>query len=327
MIGGWLHTRNLRRFGIFLIAVIGYVSPNRLAAQKQGASAIRIDVNLVMIDVTVKNKASQIMADLKQDDFEVREDGVLEKLAVFGRNQFPLNVTLVLDVSTSIRPFLGPLHDAAISALSALKPEDEVALFTFSTKAQLVVPFTTDKIRIADTIKGLYTGGLTNMNDGLFDAAEYFLEEKPKGRHVVILISDDVGTLAGRKRTGNIVTEMLEADATLYNLMVPGYNPGGGLVWRVVDLHKVMDETGGEIFYLNGKTPSLDSAFGAMIERIKTRYTLGYYTSANRTKSRFHRLDIRLDSSFGKKGRDYIVLGKKGFFSPGFRSSAPAQGK
>ena len=219
-------------------------------------------------------------------------------------------------MSASIRPFLVPLHDAAISALSALKPEDEVALFTFSTKTQLVVPFTTDKIRIADSIKGLYTGGLTNINDGLFDAADYFLEEKPKGRNVVILISDDVGTLAGRKRTRNIVTEMLEADATLYNLMVPGYNPGGGLTWRVVDLHKVMDETGGEIFYLNGQTASLDSAFGAMIERIKTRYTLGYYTSADGAKSRFHKLDIRLASSFGRKGRDYVVLAKRGFFNP-----------
>lgn len=61
------------------------------------------------------------MADLKKDDFEVREDGVPQKLTTFGRGEFPLNVALVLDVSASIRPFLSPLHDVAITALSALK--------------------------------------------------------------------------------------------------------------------------------------------------------------------------------------------------------------
>ncbi len=66
-----------------------------------------MDVNLVMIDTTVKNKSGQIMGDLKKDDFEVREDGAVKKLTVFGRDEFPLNVALVLDLSDSIAPFLG----------------------------------------------------------------------------------------------------------------------------------------------------------------------------------------------------------------------------
>jgi Ca-activated chloride channel homolog len=305
---------------ILLTAAIACSSPIPLPAQEQGADAIRVDVNLVMIDTTVKNKAGQIMADLKKDDFEVREDGAAKKLTVFGRDEFPLNVALVLDLSDSIGPYLGPLRDAASTALEALKNEDAVALFTFASEAQLSLPFTKDKSRIAEQINTFHAGGATNINDGIFDAAKYFLATMPQGRRVVILISDDVGTSAGGEGTRDIVTEMIAADATLYNLKVPGYNPPNlrlamGAIPGLVDIRKVTVETGGEIFDVQSLA-SLDATFRALIGRIKTRYTLGYYTSANGAEGKPHKLDVRLASSFGKKGRDYTILAKTGYFIP-----------
>lgn len=312
--------------GIFLAACVsflgvpGWLLPVPGEAQDQGQDAIRVDVNLVMIDTTVKNKTGQIMAGLKKDDFEVREDGAAKKLTVFGRDEFPLNVALVLDLSDSIGPFLGPLRDAANTALAALKSDDEVALFTFSTEAQLSAPFTKDKTQIAEQINTFKAGGATNINDGIFDAAKYFLAQQPRGRRVVILISDDVGTDAGGESTRDIITEMIAADATLYNLKVPGYNPpamrfAAGLVPGLVDIRKVSDETGGEIFDVENMA-SLNATFRALIERIKTRYTLGYYTSANGAEGKPHKLDVRLVSSFGKKGRDYAILAKSGYYIP-----------
>jgi len=53
--------------------------PSPCLAQNQEQSVIRVDVNLVLVDATVKTKAGQIMADLKQDDFELREDGVTQR--------------------------------------------------------------------------------------------------------------------------------------------------------------------------------------------------------------------------------------------------------
>src|SRR5690242_11064366 len=250
---------------LLLLAVLGCLWPSSSAAQDQGQDAIRVDVNLVMIDTTVKNKTGQIMAGLKKDDFEVREDGTAKKLTVFGRDEFPLNVALVLDLSDSIGPFLGPLRDAATTALGALKNEDEVALFTFSNEAQLSAPFTKDKAKVAEQINSFKAGGATNINDGIFEAAKYFLAQQPRGRRVVILISDDVGTDAGGEGTRDIITEMTAADATLYNLKVPGYNPpamrfAAGLIPGLVDIRKVTAETGGEIFDVANMS-SLDATF------------------------------------------------------------------
>ncbi len=108
-----------------------------LAQEQDQGGVLRASVNLVMVDATVKTKAGNIMGDLKKENFELREDGVEQNVQIFGRDELPLSVALVLDLSDSIEPFLGPLRDAANTALRALKPEDEVALITFSTEAEL----------------------------------------------------------------------------------------------------------------------------------------------------------------------------------------------
>jgi len=303
---------------IVVLAFAPCVSQISAQAPGQGSGAIRVDVNLVVLDATVKTKAGQIMSDLKKEDFEVREDGVAKKIELFSRDELPLNVALVLDLSDSIGPFLGPLREAAATTLAALKPDDEVALFTFSTEAELSVPLTKDKSKIADKISTFKAGGATNINDGIFAASEYLLKEAPTGRKVIILISDDVGTDAGGQGTRDIVTETIAADAAVYNLKIPGYNPPGTLLYSamtpgLVNIHSVTEATGGEIFDVKD-VKNLDEVFGALIQRIKTRYTLGYYTSANGAQGKPHKLDVRLAPSFGAKGKNYIILSKNSYY-------------
>lgn len=306
----------LRFAGLVVFAAL--ISQVPALGQDQDQGTIRVAVNLVLVDATVKTKDGRIMANLKRDDFEVREDGVAQKIDIFSRDELPLDVALVLDLSDSIGPFLGPLRDAATIALGALKPNDEVALFTFSTEAELRLPLTKDKNKIADQINTFEARGATNINDGIFVAAEYLLKAPPTGRRVIILISDDVGTSAGGQGTQDIVTEAIAADTVLYNLKIPGYNPlstrfAASMIPGLVNIRKVMDATGGELFDVQD-VAHLDSVFSALIQRIKTRYTLGYYTMASGAEGKPHKLDVRLASSFGKKGRDYSILAKNGYY-------------
>ena len=301
-----------------LFILVAHFTLPQTHAQDQGSGAIRVNVNLVLLDATVKSKSGQIMGDLKKDDFEVREDGVAKKVELFSRDELPLNVALVLDLSDSIEPFLGPLRDAAATTLASLKPEDEVSLFTFSTEAELRIPLTKDKSKIAEEINSFKAGGATNINDGIFVPAEYLLTANPKGRRVIILISDDVGTDAGGQGTRDIVTETIAADVTLYNLKIPGYNSpatmfAASMIPGLVSIRKVMDQTGGEMFDVQNVS-NLETVFRALMERIKTRYTLGYYTSANGAEGKPHKLDVRLKKSFGAKGRDYRILSKSSYY-------------
>jgi len=180
-----------------VLGLLASLGATAALAQDQDQNVIRSSVSLVMMDATIKTKAGQILGDLKKENFELREDGVAQDLRIFSRDELPLNVALVLDLSDSIEPFLGPLREAANTALASLKPEDEVALFTFSTEAELRVPFTSDKAKVAESINTFKVGGATNINDAIFVAAKYLLTAPPHGRRVIVLISDDVATYSG----------------------------------------------------------------------------------------------------------------------------------
>lgn len=80
-----------------------------------------------------------------------------------------------------------------------------------------------------------------------------------------------------------------------------------------MDIPKVVSQTGGEIFD-DRDTANLNSVFSALIERIRTRYTLGYYTSANGATIKLHKLDVRLARSFGTKDRNYVIVAKGSYY-------------
>lgn len=289
-----------------------------LRAQQENAGRIRVDVNLVLVEATVKDSRGRIMDGLTQKDFQVLEDGVPQTLTHFSRDQLPLAVALVVDLSTSIEPFLRPLHYATQTALRTLKPEDEVALFTFAGHVDRTVDLTKDKRAVSDQFENFTTGGSTNINDALYEAARYLGDEAPSARRVVILVSDNVPTNAGSETPRDDEAALLEGDAALYSLKIPGRNPPearmAAKLGGKVNVEKLAEQTGGEIFDVE-KVGSLYLAFQALIERLKTRYTLGFTPARGVRDGKFHALTVQLEPSRGKPGKDYKVIAKRGYYA------------
>ncbi len=302
-------------------------APGRSAGgqQQQGEARIRVDVNLVLLEATVKDKAGRVMKDLKKEDFVLDEDGANQQIAHFSRDQLPLEVALVVDLSGSIKPFLRPLRYATQTALKALKTEDEVALLTFTSSVERRVSLTRDKREVAEQIESFSAEGGTNINRAIYDAANYLREQAPNGRRVIVLVSDNVPTVPGGVSHDEVVNAALEADAAVYGLKVPGENPLAARMISasrgMVNVGKLTAETGGEIFEVE-KEGSLFLAFQSLIERLKTRYTIGFYSTHKGDGGGFRKLNLRLQPSFGTKGREYTVLSKRGYY-PGAARRRP----
>jgi Ca-activated chloride channel family protein len=287
--------------------------------QQEQIPTIRREVRLVLVEATVKDKGGKVMKILKKEDFQVYEDGQPQEIAHFSQDQLPLAVAMAVDLSGSIKPFLRPLRYASVAALKALKGEDAVALFTFSTEVDRRVELTKDKLAVSDQIESFEAGGGTNINGALYDAARYLREEAPAARRVIVLVSDNVPTVASI-RAGEVLDEALEADAAIYGLKVPGRNPplaamGARMASHgsFVNVKHVTEETGGEILEVE-KEGSLFLAFQALIERLKTRYTLGFYPTKKTQDGKLRKIEVRLQPSFGAKGKDYTIVAKKGYY-------------
>ncbi len=307
-----------RVLGVALWAALVLAGTSCAEAQAQGSAAIRVETDLVLVEATVKGAGGRVMKELKREDFLLDEDGQAQEIAHFSRDQLPLAVALVVDLSGSIKPFLKPLRYATQSALRALKPEDQVALFTFTAQVEERVRLTRDKREVSDEIEFFSAGGGTNINRAIYNAANYLRDSAPAARRVIVLISDNVPTVNDGVSASEVTNAALEADAAVYGLKVPGDNPLAARMASVgrgfVSVPKLTEETGGEIFEVE-KEGSLFLGFQALIERLKTRYTLGFYSTRKDRDGRFRKLQLRLQPRFGGKGRDYTVVSKTGYYA------------
>jgi Ca-activated chloride channel family protein len=286
-----------------------------LLAQQQ-SPPLRVDVGLVLLESTVWDSAGKTIDSLSKEDFVLLDNGTPQPIAHFSRDELPLAITLLVDVSESQRTVFEPLRTAAQKALQSLKPGDRVALFAFSGETKLVVPLTHDLSRIDSGIKKLTVGGGTLIHHAIYEAASYMWAQSPEERRIIILVSDDLaGSKAGQPSKDDVERILHQADVSLSNIVVE--DPRGIISrleeWDVPHLLDLVRQTGGVITHLKN-VKDFPVAFDSMISLLKSRYTLGFYPKEAAGDTTFHKLDLRLQSTFGEKGKDYKVLSKDGYY-------------
>jgi hypothetical protein len=118
---------------VLLLAQMGWAqSPESAAAS--GPATIRVDSQLVLLDAVVENKKSgQAVDTFSAKDFQLAEDGAPQTITYCSRDQLPLSVVLLFDMTETVHAALEPLARAAMETLGHLKPEDEVAVMICKT--------------------------------------------------------------------------------------------------------------------------------------------------------------------------------------------------
>jgi VWFA-related protein len=286
---------------------------------RDGNFKLRAEVNLVVVEATVRDQTGEIVNDLTQGNFHVYEDGVEQQIRHFSRDELPLAVALVVDASGSMGPALRQLHRVAYDTLSRLKPDDRVALFEFAARAKLRVGLTRNRHSIADGIAAIQAGGATVIPDALFEAALYLANAAPDRRHDIILISDNDNTLKGYADEKRVIREALESQAVIYSIQVEeGPHPHSMNVllpiFRDVSVPKITRETGGEVIDAKN-SESIGSAMATAISRLKQRYSLGYYSTNTRLDGTFREIEIRVTDGSKDSGRRYMVYARRGYYA------------
>ena len=115
---------------------------------------ITINTDLVVFDAQVfDKKTKRAIGGLTKDDFVVTEKGVRQPVSYLSRDELPLSIMLLIDVSGSVRPILHQIRDGALNALQRLKPDDQVAVMAFADSSRLAQDFTRDRGLVARKIE------------------------------------------------------------------------------------------------------------------------------------------------------------------------------
>ena len=198
----------------------------------------RSDVSLVRVDAQVVNRDNRTVTGLGPQDFILREEGHPQKISNFASETMPVDVVLLLDVSSSMRPHVERIASAAHQALRVLGEDDRVAIMVFDRSTRVRLQFRNSRADVEREFENLlsqesFNGG-TDITRGLLDAANYVARNARKeARRAIVIVTDDQ---TERNRDEESVERALtRADAVLMALIAPdamrsnraGY-PGGG---------------------------------------------------------------------------------------------------
>ena len=284
-----------------------------------GGYKFKMNVELVVVDATVRDRSGAIVDKLKREDFHLFEDNVEQQITHFSRDELPLAVALVVDRSGSMGPVVDALRRAAYDTLSQLKPQDQVALFAFARTAERLEDLTTDRQRIADDIASISAGGSTDITDALYQAAVYLGRAAPNSRHAIVLVSDNQGTVAGYAGNADVIRMGLETETSIYSIKVGTESfshalslPMSGLGTGSVP--KIASQTGGEV--IDARDPEyVPEAMAAVISRLKQRYSLGYVSSNPRHNGAFRQIVVRVRDANLKGKSDYKIYARSGYYA------------
>ncbi|MCI0663031.1 MAG: VWA domain-containing protein [Acidobacteria bacterium] len=178
---------------------------------------IRLDTDLVSIDVTVKDKSGKRgAAGLRAEDFVILEDGVRQKITNFSASDVPFNLTLLIDTSGSTTDDLLNIRRAARRFLEELRPDDRIAVVQFNRDVDLMQELTSNRSQIDLALSRFKPGGGTSF----YDAFNLVLEDvfkKVEGRKAIVALTDGVDSV-GFNTFDQILPELEKSGTIVYIL-------------------------------------------------------------------------------------------------------------
>ena len=304
------------------------------AADEQTLPTIRVDVDVVNVLCTVKDRKGKLVNTLTKEDFKIFEDGKRQQIRYFSREtNLPLTLGLLVDTSVSQWRLVPAEQEAAeIFFRRMIGRQDLAFLISFDSEVDLLQDLTgshvllrraLDRLRVNSptpatplpTTQGPFPGLRvegTHFYDAVYLAAREKLSREV-GRKAIVVISDgqDQGSkVKSRKaieaahKAGVIIYGILFYDPRFYGRY--GYSGNRAL-------KKMSKETGGRMIEVR-RSRDLSAAFEEISQELRSQYSLGYTSSNPRRDGSFRKLRVKT------RGKGLRVQARKGYYATGEKS-------
>ena len=184
---------------------------------------IKVETNLVTMPVSVLDRNGRFISGLRQQDFQILENGVQQKIEYFQSVEKPFTVVLMLDVSPSTAYKINEIQDAAIAFVNQLRRDDKVIVISFDEHVRVLSQATNNRNTLRNAIMQAQFGDGTS----LYEAVDYTINRQLRGiegRKAIVIFTDGVDTTSSRANYQSTVKQAEELDALIYPIRYNTYN-------------------------------------------------------------------------------------------------------
>jgi len=228
-----------------------------------------INVQRVVLDVSVRDAGHRVVQGLGADNFKVTEAGRPQKVQSVTTDKRPLAVAIVLDSSGSMKERMAEAQEAACDFVEALTEKDRALVINFDDNVFLIHSASSDHASLCRSIRSTEALGGTALYEAL-RAAYRLLHEIDTERRAIVVLSDGDDTQS-RIDFKEVLDQARLSDVTVYSI---GLQTGALSQARQV-LRDLADETGGRAFFVT-EAKELAGTYEAIAEELRTLYQVVY---------------------------------------------------
>lgn len=286
------------------------------AQQKQGDQQEKrfqfgVGVEAVSLDVVVTDRNGRFLPGLEAADFEVLEDGVAQELSFFTSEITPLTVLLLLDASTSIRPSVEGIKEAAANFVIKLWEGDQAIIADFNDRIRFSTYFTDDIDRLVLNIQSLYPSGWTALYDSILISIDKVSRVKGRKALLVFTDGDDSRTAGhGSEATRDDAIEGAKYhEVTIYSVGFRGRRSSGRGGINKGFLTRLAQETGGAAFFPKD-IGELNDSFTQIQDELHSQYRLAYVPRNGSFDGQWRNVEVRV-----KNHDKLMVRTRRGYYA------------
>ncbi len=307
----WRHLGGDAACLMLLIGFAGGAAPQALPPYR-----ISVNVDLVVLHATVRDRKNGFASDLSKQDFAVYEGGIRQTIRLFQHEDVPVAVGLVVDHSGSMRPKMADVIAAARTFVRFSNPEDQMFVVNFNEKVTIgltrEILFTNRADQLESAILNAPVSGQTALYDAVAEALAR-LQASERDKKVLIVISDG-GDNASEHTLGEVLKMAGQSSAMVYAIGIfdkddPDSHPDV--------LRRLARSTGGEAF-LPGEPTEVTAICEHIARDIRHQYTIGYLPAEAAQPGAYR--SIRVDANAAGHGK-LIVRARTGYIAGGPKST------
>ncbi len=281
-------------------------------ALKTHTKPILVDVDLVLVNVTITDPMNRLVTGLERENFLLFEGNQAQDIRHFSNEDAPISLGVIFDVSGSMKSKIEKAREAVVEFFKTANPADEFFMVTFSERPELLHDFTTS----IEDIQGKLVFTVPEGRTALLDAIYLAVSKMRDARHAkkALLIISDGGDNRSRYTDTEIKTLVKEADVQIYAIGIyDPYFPTPEEQAGPYMLSDITEVTGGRTFTIENPNDLADVATKIGIE-LRNQYVLGYRPKNAAKDGRWRKIKVKL---LPPKGLPPLsVYAKTGYYAP-----------